>query len=98
MFSTDLPDGANLRERPNGHATLAEAAPGDRIEVCSVRRSAGRRRRLLEMGFVSGAPLRVVRHAMFGDPIQVEIQNYHLSLRKAEAAMVAVERVFEESA
>jgi ferrous iron transport protein A len=47
--------------------------------------------RLCEMGFVEGAPVRLVRLAPFGDPLEVEIQGSHLSLRKAEAEMVLVE-------
>jgi Fe2+ transport system protein FeoA len=90
MFTTDLPDGANLRQRKNGHATLAEAAPGDRLEVCCVRRESGPRRRLLEMGFVSGTHLRVVRVAPFGDPMQVEMRGSHLSLRRSEARDILV--------
>ncbi len=44
------------------------------------------------MGFVEGTSLRVVKFAPFGDPLEVEINSYHLSLRKAEAAMVEVTR------
>ena len=43
------------------------------------------------MGFVEGAPVRLVRRAPFGDPLEVEIHGYHLSLRKAEAEMVLVD-------
>ena len=48
--------------------------------------------RLCELGFVPGAEVRVVRYAPLGDPMEVEIHGYHLSLRRAEAAMVEVER------
>lgn len=46
--------------------------------------------RLLEMGFIEGADVRVVRVAPLGDPIEVEIQHYHLSLRKSEASLVEI--------
>jgi Fe2+ transport system protein FeoA len=46
--------------------------------------------RLLEMGFVEGADVRVIRVAPLGDPIEVEIQHYFLSLRKSEAALVEI--------
>jgi len=45
----------------------------------------------MEMGFVSGTPLRVVRVAPFGDPIEVELHGYHLSLRRSEACTILVD-------
>jgi Fe2+ transport system protein FeoA len=72
--------------------TLKDLKPGEtaRVQCCSGQGAVFQR--LCEMGFVAGVPLRVVRFAPLGDPMQVEIHNYHLSLRKAEAAMVQVER------
>ena len=90
MIEINVPDGASLREREKDHASLAEMRPGDRAVVCCVRPGAGPRRRLLEMGFVSGTALRVVRYAPFGDPIQVELHGYHLSLRRSEARDILV--------
>ena len=46
--------------------------------------------RLMEMGMVPGAPVRVVKAAPFGDPIQVCIHNYHLALRRTEAQSIEV--------
>ena len=46
--------------------------------------------RLMEMGLVPGAPVRVVKTAPLGDPIQVCIHNYHLALRRAEARSIQV--------
>lgn len=48
--------------------------------------------RLSELGFVEGTRLRVVRFAPLGDPMEVEIRGYHLSLRRSEASLVEVER------
>jgi ferrous iron transport protein A len=50
------------------------------------------RRRLLEMGLTPGTLLRVVRFAPLGDPIDVEVRGYHLSLRKHEAGQVMLAR------
>ena len=47
--------------------------------------------RLLEMGLTKGTPCTVVRYAPMGDPIEIRIRGYHLSLRKSEAAGIAVE-------
>ena len=46
--------------------------------------------RLMEMGLVPGAPVRVVKTAPLGDPIQVCVHNYHLALRRAEAQSIQV--------
>jgi ferrous iron transport protein A len=73
--------------------TLDELKPGERARVRGCRGDGPAFQRLCEMGFVEGAPLRVVRFAPFGDPVEVEIRDCHLSLRKAEAAMVQVERL-----
>lgn len=47
--------------------------------------------RLLEMGVMEGEEIEVVRQAPLGDPIEILIQGYHLSLRKAEARLVELE-------
>jgi len=90
MIEIKLPDGANLRPRPKDHATLAEVKPGGCAVVCCIRGREGPRQRLLEMGFVSGTHLRVVRLAPFGDPMQVELHGYHISLRQSEARGILV--------
>ncbi len=48
--------------------------------------------RLLEMGLLSGTRVEVVRYAPLGDPIDLKVRGYHLSIRKHEAAMIRVER------
>lgn len=65
--------------------------PGCRAVVKVVAEKNGARRRLLEMGFVPGTPLRVVRLAPLGDPMQVELHGYHVSLRRSEARAILVE-------
>ena len=48
--------------------------------------------RLLEMGLLSGTRVEVVWYAPLGDPIDLKVRGYHLSIRKHEAAMIRVER------
>lgn len=48
-------------------------------------------RRLMEMGVVPGAPVRVIKAAPLGDPIEVRVRSYHLALRRAEAQTITVE-------
>lgn len=47
--------------------------------------------RLLEMGVVDGASVEVLRFAPLGDPMEVFVRGFHLTLRKAEAALVEIE-------
>ena len=51
------------------------------------------RQRLLEMGLTIGAQFEVVRFAPMGDPIDIKVRGYHLSLRKSDAAGVFVARL-----
>ena len=46
--------------------------------------------RLMEMGLVPGAPVRVIKAAPLGDPIQICVHNYHLALRRVEARSIRV--------
>ena len=47
--------------------------------------------RLLEMGLVPGTQIAVIKRAPMGDPLELRVRGYHISLRKAEAAAVMVE-------
>ena len=58
--------------------------------VASVAMNGAHGLRLMEMGLVPGAPVRVVKAAPLGDPIQICIRNYHLALRRAEAQAIEV--------
>lgn len=71
--------------------TLDALAPGDRGTVVGYTSDAPPVR-LLEMGLLPGTPVEVVRLAPLGDPMDVRVRGFHLSLRRAEAAHVAVER------
>ena len=73
--------------------TLKDLRPGENARVNGCAGEGVVFQRLCEMGFVAGANLRVVRYAPLGDPMEVQLESCHLSLRKAEAAMVHVERL-----
>ena len=47
--------------------------------------------RLLEMGFVPGAEVALIKRAPFGDPLELRLRGYHVSLRRAEAQRIEVE-------
>lgn len=58
--------------------------------VASVEATDAHGLRLMEMGMVPGAPVRVVKAAPLGDPIQVCVRDYHLALRRSEARSIKV--------
>ncbi len=71
--------------------SLDELKPGEKGRVVKTAGSGSVYRRILDMGIVKGAEIRVQRVAPLGDPIEVEIKGYHLSLRKNEAANIYME-------
>lgn len=69
---------------------LSEIQPGCRATVVRVLAEGPIRRRLLEMGFIRGAELKVEKLAPLGDPMELVIKGYHLSLRREEGACILV--------
>lgn len=76
---------------PAAALTLDQAAIGARVRVVAVHGELGLRRRLLEMGLCNRTEVAVVRRAPMGDPIEIDLRGYHLSLRAEQARFVAVE-------
>lgn len=70
---------------------LADLRPGEKAKIIhmGVKDPAGRRYR--EMGLVRGERINVTRVAPLGDPIEIEVKGYDLSLRKEEAKLIIVE-------
>jgi Fe2+ transport system protein FeoA len=71
---------------------LHDLPDGARARVVAIELPAPARRRLMELGFLPGTPLHAVRRAPLGDPMQVELRGYHLSLRAREAGGIRVAR------
>jgi ferrous iron transport protein A len=70
--------------------TLDQLRPGQRAEVVSLTGAPGLVQRLYELGLVEGERLELVALAPLGDPIEIRVGNARLTLRKAEAAGIAV--------
>jgi Fe2+ transport system protein FeoA len=70
---------------------LSDLHPGQEATVLQVQAQGPVRRRLLEMGFIRGAHLRVEKLAPLGDPMELVIKGYHLSLRRDEGDCILVE-------
>lgn len=72
-------------------ATLASLAPGRAGVLRDVRGERAFRRRLLELGFVPGTRVRVIRRVAVGDVLEVDVRDCRVSLRISEAAALEVE-------
>ncbi len=70
---------------------LSTLSAGQRAVVKSLSGEGAAYQRLMEMGVFEGVELEVVRFAPLGDPMELRVQGYNLSLRKSEAACVQVE-------
>ncbi len=71
--------------------TLAQLSPGDRGKVTRVAGDPEAARRLMEMGLMRGTAIEVVRVAPLGDPLEVRVRGFMLTLRRAEAEHIEVE-------
>lgn len=68
--------------------SLADLGPGGRARVSEVAGAGGLTLRLLEMGFVPGTVVTLIKRAPFGDPLEFQVRGCHVSLRAAEASCV----------
>ena len=70
--------------------TLADLPSGSSATVTDVTGTDPASRRLLELGITPGVSVRVIGTAPLGDPIEIEVRRYRLSVRRSEAAVVEV--------
>jgi ferrous iron transport protein A len=74
--------------------TLGQLQVGDRARVSGFTETgSGYRRKLLTMGLTPGAELKITRVAPMGDPVEIQVRGFSLSLRKEEAAAMNVEKL-----
>lgn len=71
--------------------TLREARIGDTVKVVKLHGEGAVKRRIMDMGLTKGVQVHVRKVAPLGDPIEVTIRGYELSIRKADAEMLEVE-------
>ncbi|MCH7909652.1 MAG: ferrous iron transport protein A [Candidatus Hydrogenedentes bacterium] len=71
--------------------TLSSLKPGEKARVVKVRRSGAVHKRIADMGVTPGTVVEVRRIAPLGDPIEVKLRGYNLSLRKDEINAIEVE-------
>lgn len=70
--------------------TLAQAAIGETVTVLKLSGEGAVKRRIMDMGLTKGVAVTIRKVAPLGDPIEIRVRGYELSLRKADAAMIAI--------
>ena len=70
--------------------TLRQASIGDTVTVVKLHGEGATRRRLMDMGLTRGVMVTIRKVAPLGDPMEVTVRGYELSLRKADAAMIEI--------
>ena len=71
--------------------TLKETSVGETVKVVKLNGSGPIKRRIMDMGITKGVDVLVRKVAPLGDPVEVTVRGYELSLRKADAEMIEVE-------
>ena len=71
--------------------TLRQAKVGDTVKVKKLHGEGAIKRRIMDMGITKGVEVSVRKVAPLGDPMEVTVRGYELSLRKADAEMIEVE-------
>lgn len=73
--------------------TLKESRVGDTVRVVKLHGEGAVKRRIMDMGLTKGVDVQIRKVAPLGDPIEVTVRGYELSIRKADAEMIEVEEV-----
>lgn len=71
--------------------TLRDVKVGETVKVVKLHGEGATKRRIMDMGITKNTEVYVRKVAPLGDPIEVNVRNYELSLRKADAEMIEVE-------
>ena len=71
--------------------TLRQAKVGDTVKVKKLHGEGAVKRRIMDMGITKGVDVKIRKVAPLGDPVEVTVRGYELSLRKADAEMIEVE-------
>lgn len=70
--------------------TLRNAKPGETVKVARINGEGALKRRIMDMGVTKGVEIYVRKVAPLGDPVEVTVRGYELSVRKADAEMIEV--------
>ena len=78
---------------PGASQPLTDLAAGSKAVVAEIKVAPEHKPRLMEMGILVGTPVELVRFAPMGDPVEIKVRGYHLSLRRLDASLVFVRAV-----
>ena len=73
--------------------TLADLKPGQKARIVGYKEMGPTLQRLMHLGLLKGVVVSLTRQALTGDPIEIRLLDYSLSLRRREAALLEVERI-----
>ena len=71
--------------------TIKDAKTGDKVRVVKLHGEGAVKRRIMDMGITRNTEIYIRKFAPLGDPIEVTVRGYELSLRKADAEMIEIE-------
>lgn len=71
--------------------TLKQANVGDTVRIVKLHGEGAVKRRIMDMGLTRGVEVRIRKVAPLGDPVEVTVRGYELSIRKADAEMIEIE-------
>lgn len=81
-----------MKDHKTREIRLSELKPGEEATICGLKDGSSNYNRLRELGLIDGTPLRVIKFAPLGDPIEIKVRGFYLSLRKSMAHQICVEQ------
>lgn len=73
---------------------LSDLSPGDVVRISGFHKAdKAYRQKLLAMGLTPNTTIEIIRRAPLGDPIEIRVRNFYLTLRQQEAALLKIERI-----
>lgn len=73
--------------------TLRDVKPGRKVKVVKLHGEGAVKRRIMDMGITKSCEITIRKVAPLGDPIEVTVRGYELSIRKADAEMIEIEAI-----
>lgn len=73
--------------------TLKDAKVGETVRVVKLHGQGAIKRRIMDMGITKGVQIYIRKFAPLGDPMELQVRGYSLSLRKADAEMIEIEQI-----
>lgn len=71
--------------------TMKEVKPGEQVTICRIDTTGALKKKLMDMGLTKNTKILVRKVAPLGDPIEISVRGYELSIRKSEAQTIFVE-------